>query len=281
MQSDLESRKIKVGAKDKISFAFNSKLFNKEIIKIERAMNITLEIGDKIEKIKSSEKSVKGFLEEEGILLGKEDTVDPKIDTLLYKDMQIKVKRVMSYMYTESTNIDFNTQVNYDRTLPNTIRKTAREGITGESQLTLDYFYEDGIEVLRKIISENITTIPKDKMIVQGTYPVMPITHDGAPVPYSSIVQVKCTAYHAINGIGKTYTYSGKKAVRNPDGYSTIAVDSSLIPMGTKLFVQGYGFAIAADTGSTIKGNIIDVFFDTVSEVNAWGVKYENLYILK
>jgi len=145
----------------------------------------------------------------------------------------------------------------------------------------MSYRYEDGYEALQKIISENITTIPIDKIILQGTYPVMPITHDGAPVPYSSVFQVKCTAYHAIYGIGKTYTYSGRKAVRDPDGYSTIAVDKALIPMGTKLFVQGYGFAIAADTGSAIKGNIIDVFFDTLSEVNSWGVKYENLYILK
>jgi 3D (Asp-Asp-Asp) domain-containing protein len=277
----LESHNIKVGPKDQIIPAFSSQLYNKEVIKIKRAMRVTLEVDDKIKTIQSSGKNVKDFLKEEGISLGKEDTVEPRVDTLLYEGMKIKVKRVMTYMYTDCTKVDFNTVVKYDRSVSNTTRETIRDGQFGESQLTMNYRYEDGSQVLEQIVSENITTKPKEKIILQGTYPVMPISHDGVPVPYSTVYQVKCTAYHAINGIGRTYTNSGRKAVRNPDGYSTIAVDTNLIPLGTKLFVQGYGFAIAADTGSAIKGKIIDVFFDTLGEVNSWGVKYENLYVLK
>ena len=52
-----------------------------------------------------------------------------------------------------------------------------------------------------------------------------------------------------------------------------IAVDPKVIPLNTKLYVEGYGECVAGDTGGLIKGNIIDLFFDTRDEVNKWGRK--------
>ena len=102
----------------------------------------------------------------------------------------------------------------------------------------------------------------------------------GSSITSKDIINVKATAYWAVNGVNNTYTASGKKAVRNPNGYSTIAVDPNIIPMGTKLYVEGYGYAIAADKGSGIKGNFIDVFFNTREEAINWGVKYVKVQIL-
>jgi 3D (Asp-Asp-Asp) domain-containing protein len=51
--------------------------------------------------------------------------------------------------------------------------------------------------------------------------------------------------------------------------------------LGTKVYVEGYGFAIAEDTGGAIKGNIIDVYLNSLGESRQWGVKYLNVYILK
>ncbi len=109
----------------------------------------------------------------------------------------------------------------------------------------------------------------------------MPVSRGGSIMSYSRVFEARATAYWAINGVGKTYTASGRKAVWNPDGYSTIAVDPKVIPYGTKLFVQGYGFAIAADTGTAIKGNKIDVYFNTYRQACDWGAKYVKVYILK
>lgn len=84
-----------------------------------------------------------------------------------------------------------------------------------------------------------------------------------------------------LGGVGKTYTATGRKAVRDPSGYSTIAVDPKIIPYGTKMYIEGYGYALAADTGGAIVGNKIDVYFDTKNEALNWGVKHVNVYILK
>ncbi len=97
--------------------------------------------------------------------------------------------------------------------------------------------------------------------------------------PSGKSFRVKATAY-STDSPGNTYTASGMKTERNPNGYSTIAVDPNVIPLGTKLYVEGYGNAIAADTGSAIKGNFIDVFFNTREETSNWGVKYLNVQIL-
>ena len=68
--------------------------------------------------------------------------------------------------------------------------------------------------------------------------------------------------------------------LRDPNGYSTIAVDPSVIPLGTKVYVEGYGYAIAADTGGAIKGNRVDLFFNTEAEASNWGVRNLDVYIL-
>ena len=64
-------------------------------------------------------------------------------------------------------------------------------------------------------------------------------------------------------------------------GLSTIAVDPNVIPLGTKVYVSGYGLAIAADTGGAIKGNIIDVFLNSYEECYSWGRRQVTVQILE
>ncbi|GAB6169417.1 3D domain-containing protein [Clostridium carnis] len=70
---------------------------------------------------------------------------------------------------------------------------------------------------------------------------------------------------------GGTLTAMGLKPIRDPNGISTIAVDPSVIPLGSKVFVEGYGYAIASDTGGAIKGNKIDLYLNTHEECIAFG----------
>lgn len=77
-------------------------------------------------------------------------------------------------------------------------------------------------------------------------------------------IRVKAYAYS-----GGGTTASGKKAAKG-----VIAVDPKVVKLGTKVYVPGYGYAIAADTGGMIKGNIIDVYMNTNSQCIKWGVRY-------
>lgn len=277
----LKSKNISIGSKDKVSPSLNSKLVNGEVINIKRAVNVNISVDGKIIKIKSAEDNVGSMLSAEGITLSSEDRVQPERDIKLSDGMMICVVRVETKNIYEIQQVDFNETVKYDNSVANNRRNVLREGIKGEKKITYKATYENGIEVSREAIGTNMTRQPVDRIILQGTYPLMPVSRDGSLLPYSNVIKVKATAYWAVNGVGSTYTASGRKAIRDADSYSTIAVDRNLIPLGTRLFVEGYGFAIAADTGTGINGNKVDVYFNTYREACSWGAKYVNVYILR
>jgi len=75
-------------------------------------------------------------------------------------------------------------------------------------------------------------------------------------------------------------TFSGIKVKR--DLYSTVAADLDVFPIGTILFIPGYGYGVVADKGAAIKGNKLDLYYETVEEVyNKWGKKTIDVYIVK
>lgn len=75
-------------------------------------------------------------------------------------------------------------------------------------------------------------------------------------------------------------TYSGVKVKR--DLYSTIAADLNVFPLGTILYIPDYGYGVVADIGGAIKGNKIDLYFNTVEEVyNQWGKREVEVYVIQ
>ncbi|NLX02917.1 MAG: hypothetical protein GXY40_10380 [Syntrophomonadaceae bacterium] len=78
----------------------------------------------------------------------------------------------------------------------------------------------------------------------------------------------------------ENYPYAGQPSyIGIPLSRGVVAVDPNVIPMGTKLYVEGYGEAIAADQGGAIQGNRIDLFFDSKFEANNWGMRTVKVYI--
>ncbi|WP_042461175.1 3D domain-containing protein [Neobacillus dielmonensis] len=75
-------------------------------------------------------------------------------------------------------------------------------------------------------------------------------------------------------------TYSGVKVKR--DLFSTIAADLSVFPIGTILFIPGYGYGVVADKGGAIKGNRLDLYYETVEDVyQQWGKKTVDVYVVQ
>lgn len=103
--------------------------------------------------------------------------------------------------------------------------------------------------------------------------------------PSATVIATGYTA--GIESTGKTadhpeygITYSGVKVKR--DRYSTIAADLDVYPLGTILYIPDYGYGIVADKGSAIKGNKIDLYYQTVEDVYAeWGKKEVEVYVIE
>ncbi len=108
---------------------------------------------------------------------------------------------------------------------------------------------------------------------------------DFSKYPTTSVVATGYTA--GIESTGKDenhpsygVTYSGVKVKR--DLYSTIAADLNVFPIGTILFIPDYGYGVVADKGGAIKGNKIDLYYETVHDVyNKWGKKTLDVYVIK
>lgn len=277
----LDDKKIFLNPKDKIEPALTAHIVDKGTVSIKRAVPVVVNVDDKQLNIESAEDSIDSMLKAEGISLNDADKIAPDKNTQLSNGLTIDVVRVETKTFTENVAVEFKTVIQKDNSLPNTKTKTLQEGQNGEKQLVTNVVYENGKEVSRKTVSETVVKNSVDKVVAQGTLPTLSLSRGGDPVAYTKVINVKATAYYAVHGVGSTYTASGRKAVRDPNGYSTIAVDPNVIPLGTKMYIEGYGLAIAADTGTAVKGNFIDVFFDTYGEACRWAVKNVNVYILK
>lgn len=76
------------------------------------------------------------------------------------------------------------------------------------------------------------------------------------------------------------YCLGGRTASGTAVGRGTVAVDPRVIPLGTKLYIEGYGYATARDTGGAIRGNKIDVWFPSLGECYQWGYRHVKVTIL-
>lgn len=92
---------------------------------------------------------------------------------------------------------------------------------------------------------------------------------------YKETYSMEATAYTA-----HTLTAMGIKPVRIPDGISSVAVDPKVIPLGSKLYIPGYGYALACDTGSAIKGNKIDLFMNSKDECRTFGRRPVTVHVI-
>ena len=70
-----------------------------------------------------------------------------------------------------------------------------------------------------------------------------------------------------------SYCYTSRTATGTYPSYGTIAVDPRVIPLGSKIYVPGYGWGTAQDTGGAIKGNKIDIWFPTQRQCYSWGIR--------
>jgi uncharacterized protein YabE (DUF348 family) len=279
----LMKENVIVGSKDKAVPSLDSKVENGSTINITRAVKVKIAVDGKSLDTESAEANVGDMLAAEGVKLADQDKVSPARDSKLQDGTEVVIVRVNTADITQVSPVEYATVVKNDSSILKGVKKVVQAGQAGEKSAVFKVTYENGAEVSRALVSETVTKEPVQQIVATGTAVAVAAatsTSRGGDFSASKVINMKTTAYNSAE-TGSNITASGAVAVRNSSGYSTIAVDPSVIPLGTKVYVEGYGYAIAQDTGGAIKGNIIDLYFNSMSEVNAWGVRYVNVYILQ
>ena len=145
-------------------------------------------------------------------------------------------------------------------------------GAEGEIRRTYRIEEIDG-KTVKKLIAEDRTE-PIPIVFLMGKSGYQP---SRGAFTRTKVVDMNATAYPPFPFRGSR----GRTANGMTARYGLVAVDPRVIPLGTHLFVEGYGFALAADTGGAIKGNRIDLCYGTNQQANAFGRKKVRVHILK
>jgi len=271
----LQENDIIVNEKDKVQPALNEKLSENDRINIKKAVKVQLVTKDKTIEIETAEDTIHEMigmeeeaLKEQGIEFKEGvDEITPALDTKIEKDLTIQLVKVevVSEVATEAINFDVITQE--DESLDVGVEEIVQDGAIGEKEITYEVIKKDGKEISRDIVSSKVTKEPVNKIVAEGTRRVLASRNGN--LEYQDVIYCEATAYYS-----GTITATGTAPVYNPSGISTIAVDPRVIPLGSLVYVEGYGKAIAADTGGAINGNIVDVFVDSYDTAINWGRKY-------
>lgn len=271
--SVLEEKQIKLYPKDSITPALTSKLEEGQVINITRAFNITLAVDGKETRILTLPKTVKDVLAEANIVIGEKDIIEPALTALADKSTnRITINRITEKVFTKQEAIAYRVEKKQDANLERGINRVVQQGKDGSKEHTIKITYQDGQEINRETIKTTILKEPKNKVISQGVKAIQVASRGGRNFEYTKALEVKATAY--------THTGSRTSSGTNPK-VGTIAVDPSVIPMGTKLYVEGYGYGRAEDVGGAIKGNRIDIFLNTERECRNWGRRSVKVYVVK
>jgi 3D (Asp-Asp-Asp) domain-containing protein len=236
--------------------------------------------GKVIESSELKNKTVFECLKLNDVSLNGLDIVSPSLNSMVSEGTCIKVVRVNEKSVKVSEILPVNTVKIYDSLLHKDECIDLEPGTKGFIEKEYKVLTHDNNEVWRKLLSMKTITKQKNQKIIVGTSTKKRNYMMTKRMKVSKIMTLRATGYYPgpedcgphADGI----TASGLKA-----GYGVAAVDPKVIALGTKLYVETYGFAIAADTGGAIKGSKIDLCFETYKESYTYTPRNLKVYILK
>ncbi|WP_434797243.1 3D domain-containing protein [Terrisporobacter vanillatitrophus] len=242
--------------------------FNKEVVLIV--------YGQEIE-VNSFQPDVQGVLEENEINYDENHIISEDLDASLKNGMKIEVKQVEKKTITETEDIPYDTVIKKDNSLLKGKIEVSQKGKKGTKELIYDAIYQNGKLVSKTLVEENTIEKAKDKIIKKGIKEKKKVksTSEKTNSTKSSLgkkMAVSATAYS-----GDTITATG-----TVPKWGTIAVDPTVIPYGTKVYIPQFDkYFIAEDCGGGIKGNKIDIFMNSESQCNNWGKRTIDIYIVQ
>lgn len=200
--------------------------------------------------------------------------VYPALDSQATSGMTINLVDKNSQVNTTVEEVPYQVEIRNNDNLPRGRRNVISPGKKGEAKI-ISRVVNVGERQFNREISKEIITPAVPEIVEVGTGANMLETSRGF-VRYKQVRQMEATAYTLAEGTGDGVTSIGIVPY-----HGIIAVDPSVIPYGTKVYIPGYGFAMAGDCGGAIQGNRIDLFMTSYNQAIQWGRRQVNMYILE
>jgi uncharacterized protein YabE (DUF348 family)/3D (Asp-Asp-Asp) domain-containing protein len=250
------------------------------VVNIDRSTPVTVQSDGRLLRTRTHRETVEDVLSELGLVLTGMDYTTPTLASPVRADMAIRVIRVRDRFLVEDEPIPFEVLWQPDPELEIDNHRLLQEGSPGILQRRVRVRYEDDQVVRRQVEGQYVAVPPKNKIQGFGTKVVVrTLDTPAGPIEYWRVYRMLATSYSASTaGVSPTNPYYGRTRIGLPAGYGIVAVDPTWIPLGSNVYVPGYGTALAGDTGGKIKGKRIDLGYDDASLV-LW-YSWVDVYVL-
>ena len=273
-------------------------------IDIQRMQLVTVDCRGDQRTVGTYGETVEQLLERLGITVESQDTLSCEPDQQTYDGLHVDIIYRETKLEETETVVPYTTNYYEDASLEPGEEIILIEGKDGLIRSKEQVTYENGREVARETVSTEVATEMITRLVVRGPLSVLRAQPDEPEYVVRSAHGKTSTSDNTITTVGgMTYTYSDKISVTctaySCEGYTgitatgtvarvgAVAVDPRYIPLGTKMYIVSndgqyvYGYCVAEDTGGSIKGYKIDLYFDTVDECWDFGVRSCTAYIIE
>lgn len=285
----LHDSSVEISDKDKLSSELNDKIYDGQVLYVNRAFPVTLCVNGDNRTMYSTKTSVSEFLNDNGIVLSEHDLLSVDKNAVMEENMNIVLAKADISYETVSEAIPFKTVSVPNYSEPAGTNKVKSKGENGVKEISYMVVKRNGELVSKEAVGEKIVKEPVNQVTEYGAVTTAVVSRSGN-IRAKRVLTMTATAYDlSFESCGKRpgqrgygITASGMKARRG-----VVAVDPSVIPLGTRLYIETadgsfvYGNAIAGDKGGAIKGNKIDLFMDTRAECMQFGRRTVKVYILE
>ncbi|WP_053216963.1 ubiquitin-like domain-containing protein [Virgibacillus senegalensis] len=293
----LEENNIDIDEHDQVAPALSKAVSEGLQVTIDKAFQVTVDDAGEKEKYWTVGETVEDLLKREDIKLGKLDRINLEMDEPVSKDAAIEITRVEKVTDIVKEKTDYSVVTRKDDNLEKGKEKVVSSGEEGLVAKHFEVTLENGKEVDRQLVKEEVEKESEQRIVAVGTKVEKPapkpaVTATAANTSTETVSRggdgdssdaktyyMHATAYSANCSGCSGITATGINLKDNPNA-KVIAVDPNVIPLGSKVWVEGYGNAIAGDTGGNVSGNKIDVHVSSTSEAHRFGSKKVKVKVL-
>lgn len=271
----LEKEGIILKNKDFVSPSVDEEIKGDMKVVITTPKSYHIKDGNKTLIAEANGYTVADVLENLDIKLNKLDRVSLPLDEIAKEGMTIKIDRVVVENVENKIEIPFEIESRENAEMFEGDKNVIAKGEVGQKVESLKNTYVNGVLETTEVVKSEITKDPVKEVVEVGT-------KKGTVAPNGKnakrVIVMQATAYDPTAG--------SKTAMGTRARVGAVAVDPRVIPLGSKLYIESmdgfasYGYATAEDTGGAIKGNRIDLFYNSNAEANRFGRRNVRVYVL-
>lgn len=271
----LKKEGIVLKNKDLVSPSLDEEINKDMKITISSPKSYHIKDGNKTIIAEASGYTVADVLENLNIKINKLDRVSLPLDEIAKEGMEIKIDRVVVENIENKIEIPFETESRENKDMFEGDKNVITKGEVGQKTESLKNTYVNGVLETTEVLKSEITKDPVKEVVEVGS-------KKAAAAPNGKnakrVIVMQATAYDPSAG--------SKTAMGTRARVGAVAVDPRVIPLGSKLYIESmdgfasYGYATAEDTGGAIKGNRIDLFYNSNAEANRFGRRNVKVYVL-